>query len=251
MWLIYLYLFLFGSCIGSFVNVAALRTAEGKSFVKGRSQCPHCGQTLRAYELIPVFSYIFLRGRCGHCKAKISPRYFFVEVASGLVFVFCFWWYGPGWEAAGTCLLGALLLCVFLVDMQAKIIPNGLIICFIAPAIIELVRTGGADIWGRVIGFFVVSAPLFLLTLLIPDCFGGGDIKLTAVCGFILGFRAMLLAAFLAIVSCGLIAGVRLVLKKVKKSDHIAFGPYLACSILFAKWFYAPIMAAYLSCMQL
>ena len=243
----YLYIFLFGICIGSFLNVVALRIANGESFVKGRSHCPKCNTTLKAYELIPVFSYLFLRGRCRHCGEKISIRYFFVELASGLLFVFTFWWYGFGWEAVNMCIAAALLLCVFLIDMQTMTIPNGLVIALAVPAVLEVIRTGGEGIWGRVIGFFIVSVPMLLLTLLIKGCFGGGDIKLVAVCGFLLGYQRMLFAAFIGIVSCGIVSGVLLARKKVNKRDHIAFGPYLACGILLAAWFYEPVISAYMS----
>lgn len=243
----YIYIFIFGSCIGSFLNVVAERTAEGKSFIKGRSQCPICGNTLTALDLIPVFSYLFLRGRCRHCKEKISPRYLITELVCGGAFVFCFWWYGFGLEAVTVCILAALLLCVFLIDMQTMTIPNILILFFLAPAILEVCRTGSTGIWDRAIGFFVISVPLLILTLIIPGCFGGGDIKLVAVCGFILGYQAMLFAAFLSIVSCGIVSVILLAKKKIKKSDHIAFGPYLSCGILLAKFFAAPVIAAYLS----
>lgn len=127
------------------------------------------------------------------------------------------------------------------------IIPNGLVLAFLAPIAFDLFLTGFSGIIGRVIGFFAVSLPMLLLTCLIPDAFGGGDIKLIAVCGFLLGWKAILLAAFFAVVGCGLVSMVRLALKKVNKGDHIAFGPYLAAGILAARLFYTPIMNAYLS----
>ncbi len=249
--LLYCYVFLFGCCVGSFVNVVALRSAEGVSFVKGRSLCPDCGATLRARDLVPLFSFLFLRGRCHFCHRQISFRYPLVEASCGVLFVFCFWQLGFHVLAANACLLAALLLCVFLLDMDTQMIPNPLVFTFLVPCLVELLLTHltgmGIGIGERIGGFFIVSVPLLLLSYFIRDCFGGGDIKLVAVCGFLLGFRAILLAAFLAVVSCGIVSAIRLACKKVKKGDRIAFGPYLAVGIFVAKLFYSSILSAYLS----
>ncbi len=245
--LLYVYIVLIGCCVGSFLNVVALRSGSGESFVKGRSHCPSCGVALRLWELIPVFSYLFLRGRCRTCRVRISPRYLLTEMALGGVFALCFWRYGLSLETVNACLTASLLFCVFLIDLQSMIIPNGLVLAFLVPIAFDLFLTGFSGIIGRVIGFFAVSLPMLLLTCLIPDAFGGGDIKLIAVCGFLLGWKAILLAAFFAVVGCGLVSMVRLALKKVNKGDHIAFGPYLAAGILAARLFYTPIMNAYLS----
>lgn len=245
--LLYTYIFLFGCCIGSFLNVVALRCSSGESFIRGRSHCPQCGETLHVGDLVPVFSYLFLRGRCRYCHTKISPRYPLTEAVGGILFLICFLWFGFTWKAVNACLLAALLLCVFLVDMDTMTIPNPLVLCFVVPACIDFWLAGFSGIWGRLLGMVVISVPLLLLALLIPGCFGGGDIKLTVVCGFLLGWGPMLLAAFAAVVSCGIISAVRLALKKVKKGDHVAFGPYLAVGILTAYLFYTPVMTMYMS----
>ena len=249
--LLYLYSFLIGCCVGSFLNVAALRAAAGESFVRGRSHCPTCGETLRVWDLVPLFSYLFLRGRCRYCHAKISMRYPLTEAAAGGLYVLCLWRYGLTLQTMNAWLVASLLLCVFLIDMQAMIIPNGLVLAFLAPILFDLALTGFSGLLGRVSGFFAVSLPLLLLTRLIPDCFGGGDIKLLAVCGFLLGWKAILLAAFFAVVGCGLVCMVKMALKKVKKGDHVAFGPYLAAGILAARLFYTPVMDAYIALLGL
>ena len=243
--LIYLYIFLFGCCLGSFLNVAALRSVTGESFVKGRSHCPKCGETLGALDLIPVFSYLFLRGRCRY--SHIPFRYFLTETAAGLLFVLCFGWFGFTLKAVNACLLTCLLLAVFLIDMESLIIPNPLVLLLLLPGVFDMLLTGFQDIPGRLIGFVVVSLPMLLLTLLIPGCFGGGDIKLMAVCGFLLGWGPTLLAAFFAVVSCGVVSAVRMAAKKVKKGDHVAFGPYLALGVFASYLFYTPILRMYLS----
>ena len=249
--LLYIYIFLIGCCIGSFLNVAALRSAEGISFIKGRSHCPHCGETLRWKDLIPVFSYLFLRGRCRYCRTHIPARYLFTVGACELLFVLCFVWFGFSLKALNACLLAALLFAVFLIDMQSMVIPNTLVLFLIVPCVFDLCLTGFTGFWGRVIGIFAVSVPLLLLSLVIPGCFGGGDIKLMAVCGFLLGWGPVLLAFFLAVVSCGGVSMVRMAAKRVKKGDHVAFGPYLAAGIFVSYLFYTPLIEGYLSLMGL
>ena len=151
--LLYLYSFLIGCCVGSFLNVAALRAAAGESFVRGRSHCPSCGETLRVWDLVPLFSYLFLRGRCRYCHAKISMRYPLTEAAAGGLYVLCLWRYGLTLQTMNAWLVASLLLCVFLIDMQAMIIPNGLVLAFLAPILFDLALTGFSGILGRVIGF--------------------------------------------------------------------------------------------------
>ena len=191
--LLYLYSFLIGFCVGSFLNVAALRAAAGESFVRGRSHCPSCGETLRVWDLVPLFSYLFLRGRCRYCHAKISMRYPLTEAAAGGLYVLCLWRYGLTLQMMNAWLVASLLLCVFLIDMQAMIIPNGLVLAFLAP----------------------------------------------------------ILCDFFAVVGCGLVCMVKMALKKVKKGDHVAFGPYLAAGILAARLFYTPVMDAYIALLGL
>jgi len=245
--LYYFYIFFFGAAIGSFINVVSLRLPQEIGFVKGHSACPNCGNQLRKRDLIPIFSYLFLRGRCHHCKSKISLRYPLVEIINGTLFLICFWWYGASLFALNSCILASLLLCVFLIDMDTMTIPNGLILCFFLPCALDLWLTGCGGMIPRLVGVFVISLPMFLLTLLVPDSFGGGDIKLMAICGFLLGYKATLLAAFIAIVVAGIAAAFLLLSKRVQKGEHIAFGPFLALGIFIAKLFYYPIFGFYLN----
>ena len=241
----YLVSFVLGAGIGSFLNVVAQRSLTGESFVRGRSHCPRCGATLGPLELVPVLSWLLLRGRCRHCAAPISPRYPFTEGICGGLFLLCFWWYGLSFRLLIAWILAALLFCISLMDLDAMTIPNGLVLALLVPIALELWRTGFSGLGERLLGFGIISLPMLGLTLLIPDCFGGGDIKLMALCGFFLGWKAALLAAFLGIVSCGAVAGTLLLSKKVGRTDHIAFGPYLAAGVFCAHLFSQPILLWY------
>lgn len=248
LFLFYFYVFIVGACIGSFVNVIALRLPAGQSFVHGRSACPHCGADIRPLDLVPILGYIVVKGRCRSCRGKISVRYPLVEIASGAIFILCFWWWqGSFLMAVNSCLLAALLLLVFLIDLDTMTIPNAVVLCLLVPCAISLSITGFNGIWEQLLGIIVVSLPMLALTWILPGSFGGGDIKLMAVCGFYLGYQATLLAAFLAVIAAGLTAIVLLAAKKVNKGEHIAFGPYLTVGIFISALFYEPMMAFYLS----
>lgn len=229
--IMYAFVFLFGICIGSFLNVVVYRVPNGISLVKGRSFCPACKEPIRDYDLIPVLSFLILGGRCRHCQDKISPRYPLVELFTGVVAVLLFWKYGFTLLAVEACLLLAVLLPVFLIDMDTLTIPNGLVLCLLVPAALSVFLQKDVTLLSRGIGLICVSVPMYLLTLLIPDCFGGGDIKLMAAAGLLLGWKNCLFAAFVGILLGGLWAIFLLLIRKKGRKEHMAFGPFLCIGI--------------------
>ena len=155
--------FLLGAALFSFMNVVAWRLPRGMDPLKGRSVCPQCGHTLGAPDLVPVFSWLFLRGRCRHCGAHIPARYLLVELLGGVLALGCTWRYGAAYALPGGLFgmswaaLLALAVC-------------GALSVLLSPAA-----------WlPHVIGALCVSVPMFLLCLVIDGAFGGGDIKLMA-----------------------------------------------------------------------
>lgn len=247
---LYTYIFFFGCLVGSLVNMLALRWAREGAFLICRPYCPSCGKSLKLWHQIPLLGFLFLRGRCAFCHRQIPARYPFVELFCGLLFVLCFWVLGFHLLAANLCLVAALLLCVFLLDRESKRIPNTLVAAFLVPSGVELLLTHwtgvGIGLGERVLGLCALSVPLCLLSLWRKGAFGGGDIKLSAVCGFLLGARAILLAGALAFLSAGLVLGLRFLVKRVRKSDRVPFGPYLAVAIFMAKLCYTGILSWYL-----
>jgi len=125
-WLIIL--FFIGLCIGSFLNVVIYRLPRGESIALDRSHCPVCGKTLAWYDLIPVFSYLLLLGKCRACGAPISPRYLLVEFLSGLVTAVLFFYFGATAVFVKYLFLCLLLMVVFFIDLEHYIIPNSLVI---------------------------------------------------------------------------------------------------------------------------
>lgn len=245
--LIYLYVFVIGTIIGSFLNVVIWRVPQELSFIKGRSFCPNCHNTLKPYDMIPVLSWILLKGKCRFCGERISIRYPMIELCGGLIGIGCFHHFGFAWDSVLSFVIIMTLLVITMIDFDTMTIPNGLIIFLIFPIIIVSICHPEITLVERVIGFFVISVPMYLLTRLIPDCFGGGDIKLIAVCGILLGWKLTLLAMFLAIIVGGMYACYLVISKKAKKGAHMAFGPYICLGVTLA-WFYGDqLINAYLS----
>ena len=228
---------LLGAVAASFINAFALRRAQGKSNLEGRSMCPKCGKTLSWYELIPVFSWLILFGKCRGCKNPISPRYLITEVigaaASALVFVR----FGLTPITPLVFAVFVIIFAIALIDLTETEIPNGLIIALIPLAVGAVWLQPDVTILSRGIGFFAVSVPMLILALIISGAFGGGDIKLMAVCGFLLGWQGVLLSTFIAVLTGGFLAVYLLIAKKASKGAKIPFGPHL-CFGVYASLLY-------------
>lgn len=231
-----IYVFIFGTCIASFMNVIIFRLPLGISIAKGRSFCPCCHHQLNIYDLIPIVSYIFLFGKCRYCHTKISIHDTCLEIFGGLLSLFCLYHYGINIMALFVFCFGMLLLTISLIDLKIMIIPDCLVLsCFVIGMMsIPFMNLSLLD---RIFGFFVISCPLYILNLFIPDCFGGGDIKLIAVCGLMLGWKLVLVGMFIAVIIAGCYAGYLMLTHKVDKKGHIAFGPYI-CFGMFVSLLY-------------
>lgn len=209
--MLWLIRFAIGACIFSFLNVVIYRMPRGESVVSGRSHCTTCNHVLTAKELIPILSYLFLRGRCASCGERISNRYLIVECTGGAAFVCCGVFYGIG--QSGVISLRGLLVFAFLavlmviamIDYDTQTIYDRfhIIIFVLGAAALWLFPEHG--IWTKCIGALIISVPMFLLALAIPGAFGGGDIKLMAACGWLLGVKAIVCAMFIGLFAGGFI----------------------------------------------
>jgi leader peptidase (prepilin peptidase)/N-methyltransferase len=231
---IYIIVFVFGVCIGSFLNVLIYRVPLGLSFIKGFSVCPACGERVMPLDLVPILSYILLRGKCRYCKAAISIRYPVVELLTGVLALAACLFYGYTLAAIAAFGIWCLLAVISFIDLEHTIIPNGMVIALAALSVVFAVFSfNDITLLARIIGFFSVSFPMFFIAMLIRDAFGGGDVKLSAVCGFLLGWQMALLAIFIAI----LLGGCQgMYIKYIKRAGnkHIAFGPYICLGVFIA-----------------
>ena len=225
--------FVFGICIGSFLNVCIYRLPESKSIVQPRSMCPSCGTLIRFYDNIPIFSYMALRGKCRHCEAHISFRYPVVEFISGIFAVGVFLKFGMGLETLIYYTFIATLLVITFIDIDHQIIPDvitlpGIPIFFVASfALPEITLV--ESILGILIGggsLFLVAWLYHLLTR--KEGMGGGDIKLLAMMGAIVGWKGVLFTIFVAS-AIGTLAGMLIIIKSGKTMKlAVPFGPFLA-----------------------
>jgi leader peptidase (prepilin peptidase) / N-methyltransferase len=230
-------IFLYGLLFGSFFNVVGLRVPVNQSIVAPRSACPKCGHTLSWYELIPVLSYIFQKGKCSQCKTAISPIYPIVELITGLLFILAPVKLGWSNELFVAWTLISLLMIILVSDLAYMIIPDKVLIVFSILLIIEKIfipqNSWAFSISGAAVGFFL----LLFLAVISKGGMGGGDIKLFAVIGFVLGPKLVLLAFFLASLFGALIGIIGMLLKQFKKRKPIPFGPYIVLGTLIA-YFY-------------
>lgn len=237
-----MYFFIIGACLTSFLQVVVERSTTPGSlpFYKGRSHCDACGATLTAGELVPVFGWLFLRGRCRHCRAKVSPRYPITEAVGGV----CCGLLALAFAASPLQLLvgvifWALLMLIALYDAKTMEIPDLYTLLLCLPAIAAVWVFPQGSIWAHVIGAVCISLPLLLIALLLPGAFGAGDIQLMFVCGFFLGWKNCLVAFFLAL----LVAGAQAVFlfasgrAKFGQGAHMPFGPAL-CAGCFLSLLY-------------
>jgi leader peptidase (prepilin peptidase)/N-methyltransferase len=240
----YLFVFVVGIVIGSFLNVVIYRVPKKISIAKGRSYCPKCKHKIKGYHNIPLISFIYLKGRCRYCDKKISSRYPLIELFTGLLGVALVVVFGFSIQALLYFIVGAILLCITMIDFDTMTIPNGLVIALIIPSVLSIFLIPEIGILSRIIGSLCISVPMLGLTFFIPGAFGGGDIKLMAVIGILLGWQNTLLATFIGILIGGVV-GTIILLKKTQQK-HMAFGPYLCIGIMTAILFGDIIIKYYL-----
>lgn len=229
---LYIIVFLYGIVIGSFVNVCICRIPRGESIVKVRSHCEHCGYQLKWYDLIPLFSYLALGGRCRKCREKISVQHLLIEVLNGCLYLLVFTVCGISIEALLFCLAGSALLALAVIDFKTYEIPAGFNI-FIGVLGIIRVITDYKNWLAYVLGLIAVSAFLYVLFVVSRGrAIGGGDVKLMAACGLLLGFKLIILAFLWG---CILGAVIHVIRMKVSGENHVlAMGPYLAVGVMTA-----------------
>lgn len=230
-------IWLSGACVFSFLNVVIYRTPRGISFVRGYSHCPDCDHRLTAVDMVPVFSWLFLKGRCRYCGGKVSSRYMWVELLGGCIALLCVFKMGYNLAALTVFAFLGMLTAVAFVDIDTMEIPNGFTGSLLVIGLISMFTMPGLTLVNRLLGMLSVSLPLLLITIAVPGGFGMGDIKLMGACGLLLGWKLSLMALFLAVLTGGLYGMFLLVKKKKGRKEHFAFGPFL-CFGMFAAVFW-------------
>lgn len=231
----YVILFLFGLLWGSFANVVILRLPNGESFIKPRSRCPQCKAQIAGYDNIPVVSWLILGGKCRNCKAPISFRYPFVELLTGGLFSAAYYFVGPNPYLFEILLFLFSLVCCVFIDIDHYILPDkftlsGIVIGFVCAILNPIENRDWIDsLLGILLGGgFLWALAFFYAVVRKEEGMGGGDIKLLAWIGAVLGWKAV---PFVIVVSSiiGSIAGILIAVRsKNGMKTVIPFGPYLA-----------------------
>jgi|WetSurMetagenome_2_1015567.scaffolds.fasta_scaffold40149_3 leader peptidase (prepilin peptidase) / N-methyltransferase len=256
------FVFIFGLIIGSFLNCVIWRLYKEESFVSGKSYCPHCRHALGFYDLFPLFSYLFLKGKCRYCGKRISVQYPLVELITALLFVLIYFHFGPVnalfsfnfFQVIFWWIMASFLVVIFVFDFKYYIIPDETIY----PAIIismlwimYLFSFGAIDRAGVV--YFIASALgasffFFLIWFFSRGmAMGFGDVKLAILMGLLLGYPNIIVGLFLGFLFGAIIGSILILFKKKGFKSEIPFGPFLLVGLFIALFWGEKIISWYLS----
>ena len=235
-------IFIFGLVIGSFINVLIYRIPQGKSIVSPPSACRSCGSRLALQDLIPVLSYVLLGGKCRHCAERISARYPLVELITAVIFITLFYKFGLTAPFFAFAYLMAILIAIFFIDIDHRIIPNGLVLAGLAGGFAVFVYNcirpmpevfADTKWWTPLAGLLPGSAFLLIVAIVgsllykTDDAMGMGDVKLMAPVGMFLGWRLCLIALFISVILGGVLSLLLMLTGIKKRKDTVAFGPFI------------------------
>ncbi len=243
--------FVFGTVVGSFLNVCIYRLPNEESIVRPRSRCPACRTPIRPLDNIPLLSFLLLRGHCRACGKQIAWRYPLVEALTGGLFAATVARFGLGLDTAFLLVFLASLVVVSFIDLDHQIIPNAITLPGIPLGLVAGLLVGVPPLLDRLIGTLAGAGFLYLVlyyggTLYGQEAMGEGDLNLIALIGAFLGWRAVVVTI---LVGClvGATAGVGLILlRRLSRRQHIPFGPFLALGAVVALFWGDQLIVWYL-----
>jgi len=244
--------FVLGAVVGSFANVCIYRLPRGESLLWPPSHCPSCGAAVRWYDNIPLLSFAALGARCRDCRAAIGWRYPLVEVLLGVLFVQAVATFGIDLRAAQVVVLETLLVIVFFVDLDQRIIPNrvtypGILVGLLFAAAWGWQAVLWAAVTAAVLGALFVAITVGSAAILGQEGMGLGDAKLAAMIGAFLGWPLGALAIFLGVLIGGIIGIALLGLRLKGRRDYVPFGPALSGGAFAAVWWGPAVLHWYVS----
>jgi leader peptidase (prepilin peptidase)/N-methyltransferase len=242
----YLIIFAYGLIFGSFFNVVGLRVPLKKSIILPRSACPTCGHQLKAYELIPVLSYLIQKGKCRGCQSRISPIYPTFELLTGILFATAPLVLGWSWELVITLTLLSMFIIIVVSDIHYMIIPDKVLLWFAGIFLLERIIWPLTPWWDSITGAVTGFVLLLIIALVTKGGMGFGDVKLYALLGFVLGLKLVLLSFFLSTLFGAVIGGLALLFRIVKRRQPIPFGPFIAAGTITAYYWGTEIIQFYI-----
>jgi leader peptidase (prepilin peptidase)/N-methyltransferase len=245
-----------GLAVGSFLNVCIDRLPRNESIVIPPSHCSICQHKLAAKDLIPVFSYLRLRGRCRYCQAAIPRRLFWVELATALIFALLYWHYGLNPAMGIMAFYACLFIIIFVIDLEQGLILNkvvypGMVVALLLALVPrpELTMVIEPGIASAALGGGIGFAILLLIAIISRGGMGWGDVKLAALIGLATGFPLVFLAIIMGAILGGIVAVALVIAKKRKRRETIPFGPFLALAAMITMLWGSSILSWYLGLM--
>ncbi|WP_036477698.1 A24 family peptidase [Myxosarcina sp. GI1] len=256
-----LVVFVFGACIGSFLNVVVYRLPAGLSIVYPASHCPRCQHQLGKTENVPILGWLMLKGRCSYCKTTISFRYPLIEAVTGIMFLIIFGQFGYSVETIGYWILFSWLLSLTLIDFDTMTLPasltkSGLVLGLVFQVIIGWSNSGSSaaianaifGIAGATVGIWLLETIRILGTIIFQqEAMGDADGKLLATIGAWVGWKSVLVTCFVA---CGLgavLGGGAMALGLLNKKQPMPFGPFLALGGILSLFYGEAIADVYVN----
>jgi leader peptidase (prepilin peptidase)/N-methyltransferase len=243
---------LLGLAVGSFLNVCIDRLPRNESIVNPPSHCPACQNKLAVKDLIPVFSYLRLRGRCRYCQAAIPRRLFWVELATGLIFAFLYWHYGLSVGLGVMAFYACLFIIIFVIDLEHGLILNkvvypGMVVALLLALLPQagLAQQIGTRVANAALGGGIGFGIFLLIALASRGGMGWGDVKLAALIGLATGFPLVFLAIIMGAILGGIVAVALVIAKKRKRRETIPFGPFLALAAMITLLWGSNILSWY------
>ena len=237
---------LLGAVTGSFLNVCILRIPENQNFVTGRSHCPACGHVLAFYDMVPVLSWLLLKGRCRYCSAPVSIQYPAVELLTASAFLLCLLAKGPGMESALMCMFSSILITAAFIDARHMYIPDGIHILILILSCISLAAGPGPAFLNRLGGSLLAGGFLAIVHMLIRGGVGWGDVKLFAASGLLIGAAPAMTALLMGYVIAGLWYAVPLVLGRIGRKTQVPMAPFFAVSLMVCGLWFRQLILWYL-----
>ena len=237
--------FVLGLIFGSFLGVIIDRLPQERNIVAGRSMCDTCERSLEWIDLIPLVSFIMFKGRCRRCKTKLSYRYPLLELITGSAYLMAFHVFGLSYMSLVAMILASVLIVIAFIDIDTMIIYDRFHVILLALGAI-VIALNPSSLMSGLLGFVIVSVP-YLILAIVTQGIGGGDVKLIASAGLMLGASNTVLAFVLSTLVGGVYGVILILGKKVSAKDAIPFGPFLCIGIYTSFLYGDKIVSAYLS----
>ncbi|MGH9862515.1 MAG: prepilin peptidase, partial [Candidatus Acidiferrales bacterium] len=268
--------FLFGLCVGSFLNVCIHRLPKGESIVRPSSHCRHCQRAIAAYDNVPLVSYLLLRGRCRHCRAAISPLYLAVELLTGLVFLHVYLRFDFSPAALKAVLLASALIVLVFSDLRDRLLPDvitlpGIVAGFLFALWLPVQDGTAAVLLWRLAGWEPSAVMLSLIEALLGglvgagllyglgelwyrlrkvEAMGLGDVKMMAMVGLFFGLKLTVLTLLLGSLAGSLIGGAYILLARKGTQYELPLGTFLGLAALIALFWGPLLISRYLALLR-